>query len=73
MADAAWLAVTVTVHNLGGAVGRLAGDGLDQATANAPCNDGLSPSPHAWSTAAKDDIFDYPRPGPGDDPSSKHS
>ena len=34
MANAAWLALTVMTHNLGRAVGRLAGPGLEKATAS---------------------------------------
>jgi len=44
MANAAWLALAVMAHNLGGAVGQLAGGDLQWATA-ATCAGGCSPSP----------------------------
>ena len=64
MANAAWLALTVMAHNLGRAVGQLAGPDL-HGRPQRPCAARSSPCPAGSCTPADDDTYDYPRPGPG--------
>jgi hypothetical protein len=64
MANAAWLALTVMAHNLGRAVGQLAGpdsSGPPPRRCAARC----SPCPAGSCTAADDATCGYPPAGPG--------
>lgn len=70
MANAAWLGLSVMAHNLARAVGRRAVR-TSRRPPQQPCNNGSSPSRGASRTAADDDIYGYPPPGPGHPPSSK--
>jgi len=72
MANAAWLALTVMAHNLGRAVGHLAGPTCTPRPPR-PCGARSSPCPAGSCTAADGDIYDYLHAGPGPRPSAPHS
>jgi hypothetical protein len=72
MANAAWLALAVMAHNLGRAVGQLAGADLERATAATlrRCDGRSSPCRAGSCTADDADTYDYRNPGPGRTPSA---
>lgn len=72
MANAAWLALAVMAHNLGRAVGRLAGDDLERATTATPQR-AVFTVPGGRSPAGADVTSDYPSTGPGHPPSNEPS
>jgi hypothetical protein len=65
MANAAWLAMTVMVHNLAAPP-----DTTSRRPPSPPCNDESSPSPATSCAAADANIYGCRPPSPGHTPSS---